>query len=91
MDPRCNRVLKAYENSNDEDAVYVDESARFALAADWGDRVNVLGKRKVKAVLRELDTIDTGVRICRIGERLMEKLMLAYGEEVLLEREEGAV
>ncbi len=86
MDVKCVRVLRPYEDAQDEkNVIYVDEAARYALIKKWGDTVMVRGRRDVKNVqIKALKGLDQDGFIARAGEALIDELFIEYGEEVLL-------
>lgn len=88
MDVKNVRVLKPYEDSNDsEPTIYIDEEARFALAVQWGEKVEVVGRRKCEAIVKALKEIDCGVQIARVNAALLQAAKVELGEEVLLQNE----
>ncbi|WP_332447027.1 hypothetical protein [Sphaerochaeta sp.] len=86
MDVKCVRVLRSYEDVPlDEHAIYIDESARYALIKQFGDRVMVRGRRDVKDVeIKPLRPLDQDGFIARAGQALIDQLYIEYGEEVQL-------
>lgn len=85
MDPRNVRVMKAYEDTNASDmTIYIDESARETLATEWGEQILVKGRRDVPAKIKPLNDIDSDAYVARVSPKLLEDLMVEYGENLLL-------
>lgn len=89
MDTKCVRLLRLYPAADPaERAIYIDEDARYALMAQWGDSVRIKGRYDAKGVtVRPLDEIDQNGFIARAGQKLLDELYVDYGEEVMLIRE----
>ena len=87
MDAKCIRVLRPYEKTNNDNSViYIDEEAKISLSANWGDEVEILGRRKAKAKIQPIKDLDRDGFIGRAGQDLIDELYIEYGEEVLLNR-----
>ncbi|NLC26315.1 MAG: hypothetical protein GX777_06815 [Fastidiosipila sp.] len=84
MDFRCIRLLRHYDNAEDEDVIYIDESARYTLQAEWGDKVRVLGRKETLAIIQPLREIDRDGLIGRVSQKMLDLAHIEYGEEVLL-------
>ncbi|MDO4477879.1 MAG: hypothetical protein Q4B73_02410 [Lachnospiraceae bacterium] len=85
MDPRNVRILRPYDDGSCEDnAIYVDDSARYALHIQWGEKCKVVGRRPAEAVVKELKPCDADGFICRMNESLRDALYVEVGDEVLL-------
>ncbi len=86
MDNRNVRVLRYYDDSAQEDAIYIDESARHSLGnLEWGSKVLCKGRRKVECVIKEIKEFDADAQIARMNVSLRDKAMIEWGEEVLLD------
>lgn len=86
MDARNVRVLRPYEEAED-DTIYVDDNARVYLGSlEWGSEVLVIGRRRHRAVIKPLKEFDADGQIARMKESLRNKLMIEWGEEVLLQK-----
>lgn len=87
MDNKCIRVLRPYTiEDNDQMVIYIEDQARKELSSNWGDRVEILGRKKVIAEIQPLKDLDKDGLIGRAGQRLIDELYIEYGEEVLLNR-----
>lgn len=88
MDARNVRVLRPYGDVKDDvPAIYVDEAAReFLGKIPWGTEVRVIGRRTYNVIIKPLKEIDCDGQIARVDESLRDKLMIEWGEEVLLQR-----
>lgn len=86
MDVKCVRVLRPYDNkpSKGPGILYIDEAARYALNKNWGDTVEVQGRRKMTAVIQPLGDMDQDGFIARAGQEVIDALFIEYGEEVLM-------
>jgi len=85
MDNKCVRVLRPYcEDDNDKMIIYIEDKARAELSCHWGDKVEVLGRRKAVAQIQPLKGFDKDGFIARAGKRLIDELYIEYGEEVLI-------
>lgn len=87
MDARNVRVIRHYEDmETDENAVYIDESARFYLGnLEWGTKIMINGRRHVEGIIKPLKTHDGDGQIARMSDQMRDKAMIEWGEEVLLE------
>lgn len=87
MDNKCIRMLRPYnEEDNPKMVLYIEDRAREELSANWGDKVEILGRKKAIAEIQPLEDLDKDGLIGRGGQRLMDELYIEYGEEVLLNR-----
>lgn len=85
MDVKCVRVLRSYEEAqNEDDVIYVDEHARYALNRKWGEVVEVTGRRKTKLAIKPLTAMDQDGFIARASQKVIDDLFIEYGEEVFL-------
>lgn len=85
MDVKCVRVLRPYENVQEDNTIYIDEDARYALMRQWGDTVQVKGRRDLHDVtIAPLKEMDQEGFIARANQKLIDDLYIEYGEEVLL-------
>lgn len=85
MDTRNVIAFRAYPHiPADQLILCADELAREALGVNWGDTITVDGRRRCTAVLQPLDALDQNGRMARITEALCTKLMIEYGEDLLL-------
>ncbi|MDL2260377.1 hypothetical protein LJB99_05850 [Deltaproteobacteria bacterium OttesenSCG-928-K17] len=85
MDVKCVRVLRAYDEAKNEDgAIYVDEDARYALNKQWGEVIEVQGRRKAKLAIKPLAAMDQEGFIARASQKVIDDLFIEYGEEVFL-------
>lgn len=89
MDTKCVRVLRPYEEAdNQKRVIFIDEDARYSLMRQWGDKVNIKGRFDVKNVeIQPLKEMDQGGFIARMGKALLDEVYVEYGEEVMLTRE----
>ncbi len=89
MDVKNMRLMDVYSDADDAlDVLYIDDEARKAVDRDWGEEVEVIGRRNVSAVIRQLQDFDLGACVARAGSGLREKLMIEVGEEVLINSED---
>lgn len=87
MDIKCIRVLRPYNDEKEEDrTIYIEDRAREDLTANWGDEIQILGRKKVIARIQPLKDMDKDGLIGRAGQDLIDELYIEYGEEVLLDR-----
>lgn len=89
MDTKCVRVLRPYEEAdNQKRVIFIDEDARYSLMRHWGDKVNIKGRFDVKNVeIQPLKEMDQGGFVARMGKALLDEVYVEYGEEVMLTRE----
>ncbi len=89
MDVKCVRVLRPYEDKqNEDDTIFIDEEARYSLMKEWGEKVNIKGRRDIEGItIRPLAAIDQQGFIARANQALIDRLYVEFGEEVLLTRE----
>lgn len=87
MDARNVRVIRNYEDmQTDENAVYIDDTARFYLGnLAWDTKIIIKGRRDVEGIIKPLKAHDGDGQIARMSEQLRDKAMIEWGEEVLLE------
>lgn len=87
MDARNVRVIRCCnEDEKNDNFVYIDESARFYLGMlEWGDEVKVIGRRESSAIIHPLPQCDFDGQLVRMSNALRGKLMIEWGEEVLLD------
>jgi len=87
MDNKCVRILRPYcEDDNHKMLIYVEDKVRVELSCNWGDKVEVLGRKKAVAQIQPLKDLDKDGFIARAGKRLIDELYIEYGEEVLISR-----
>lgn len=84
MDCRCIRILRHYEDAEDENVIFIDEPARETMQVEWGDTVRVLGRKETTAVIQPLREIDRDGFIGRVSRKILDEAFIEYGEEVLL-------
>lgn len=85
MDVKCIRILRPYKDEdNNELTIYIDEQARESLSKQWGDEVEVLGRKKAIAKIKPLNEIDQDGFIGRAGQKLIDDVYIEYGEEVFI-------
>jgi hypothetical protein len=70
---------------DNENYVYIDCLTKELLQTKWEGAIIVKGRRDIKAHIRELREIDSNVQIIRVPFLILDKLMVEYGEDVLLE------
>lgn len=87
MDVRCIRILRPYEKGpKDDNTLYIDEEARYALMKQWGETIKAKGRFDVPDVkVAPLEEMDQGGFIGRATQALIDRLYIEYGEEILLE------
>lgn len=87
MDTRCIRILRPYDDEKiDENTIYIDDDARYALRRQWGDTVTAKGRFVVQNVcIHPLRAMDQKGFIGRASQQLIDRLYIEYGEEILLE------
>ena len=86
MDNRNVRVLRYYDDSAQENTIYIDDSARHSLGnLEWGSKVLCKGRRKVECLIQEIKGYDADAQIARMDLVLRDQAMIEWGEEVLLE------
>ena len=85
MDARNVKILPPYpDEAFPNDTIYIDEAARYALHASWGDRVKLVGRREFEAKIAELRGYDQGAQICRMNDKLMDAIFSEIGDQLLL-------
>ena len=85
MDVKCVRVLRPYEDeSADDNTIYIDEDARYALNKKWGENALAQGRRQVTVTLAPLKDMDQQGYIARAGQAVIDALYIEYGEEIIL-------
>ena len=84
MDVKCVRVLRPYEDDNDEGSIYIDREAQCSLNKNWGEVVEAMGRRKIKVAIKPLRELDQDGFIARAGQKVIDALFIEYGEEILL-------
>jgi hypothetical protein len=85
MDARNVKILPPYpDEAFPNDTIYIDDSARLALHANWGDKIKLIGRKECEAKIAELRSYDQGAQICRMNDKLMDDIFSVIGDQLLL-------